>query len=50
MDYPQQPDTFNEGLSDKDVLSQPNIFKQIETLAEKYALLLDRQIQARIHE
>lgn len=34
MEYPQQPD----------------IFKQIETLAEKYALLLDKQIQARITE
>lgn len=34
MEYPQQSD----------------IFKQIETLAEKYALLLDKQIQARITE
>ena len=50
MDYPEQPDAFDEGLSDRDVLRQPDIFKQIETLAEKYALLLDKQIQARIME
>lgn len=46
----EQPDMFDDAEIDSSVLRQPDIFAQLETLAEKYAQVLDKQIKLRIQD
>lgn len=46
----EQPDMFDDGEIDINVLRQPDIFAQLEMLADKYAQDLDKQIKLRVSE
>lgn len=46
----EQVGTFDGAEIDMSMLRQPDIFAQLETLAEKYAQDLDKQIKLRVQE